>query len=499
MLYYFVIQSAFNINKMETKTQLTSGLGYWLNNSVTLKLFVIGLLAIILLIPSFQITSLIQERQQRQRSVVAEIGRSWSGPQVLGGPVLVVPYKTMVKIMLGDVEKLEERIQYLYLLPEDLRIDAAADTKLLHRGIFDAAVYEAKVGMKGRFGALDLAKADVMPEQVLWEKARLAIGVGDLRGLKNSPTITLGDQAYEPETEYADIGVFASNLVAAPELSGEPWEQLPFAFTLDLRGSESLRFLQLAKHTHVKATANWGAPKFFGKFLPDEREIRDSGFTAQWEVPHFSRMLPQQWTAAQATIGERIEPDAADDYYTGEVTFADVPAAGANKTHEATGFGIQFLQPVDHYQKAERTAKYAILIIVLTFVALFFTEVITKRRIHIIQYVLIGAAMIVYYTLLLSFSEHVGFNTAYAIASVATIALIGGFIAKLLRRRGVALIFSAILALFYVFIFVIIQLQDMALLFGSIGLFITVALLMYFSGRINWMRDDMEESAVSTS
>jgi len=484
---------------METKTQLTSGLGYWLNNSVTLKLFVIGLLAIVLLIPSFQITSLIQERQQRQRSVVAEIGRSWSGPQVLGGPVLVVPYKTMVKTMVGEVEKLEERIQYLYLLPEDLQITAETDTKLLHRGIFDAAVYEAKVDMKGRFGALDLAKADVTPEQVLWEKARLAIGVGDLRGLKNSPTITVGEQAYEPETEYADIGVFNSNLVVAPKLSGESWEQLLFAFTLDLRGSESLRFLQLAKHTHVEATGNWGAPKFYGKFLPDEREIRDSGFSAQWEVPHFSRMLPQQWTAAQATIGERMEPDDSGNYYAGEGTFPDVPAAVAqHKTHEATGFGIQFLQPVDHYQKAERTAKYAILIIVLTFVALFFTEVITQRRIHIIQYALIGAAMIVYYTLLLSFSEHVGFNAAYAIASVATIALIGGFIAQLLHRRRVALIFSAILAVCYVFIFVIIQLQDMALLFGSIGLFVTVALLMYFSGRINWMRDDAEETTVPT-
>lgn len=473
---------------METKTQLTSGLGYWLNNSVTLKLFVIGLLAIVLLIPSFQVTSLIQERQERQRSVVAEIGSSWSEAQVLGGPVLVVPYKTMVKTMVGDVEKFEERIQHLYLLPDDLRIAAKTDTKLLHRGIFDAAVYEANVGMEGRFGALDLAKADVAPEQVLWEKARLAIGVGDLRGLKNSPTITLGEQAYEPETEYADMGVFGSNLVVAPELSGEPWEQLPFAFTLDLRGSENLRFLQLAKHTHVEVTGNWGAPKFFGKFLPDEREIQDSGFTAQWEVPHFSRILPQQWTATQTTIGEHIEPPI------------DIPAAVVqDKTHEATGFGIQFLQPVDHYQKAERSAKYAILIIVLTFVALFFTEVITKRRIHIIQYVLIGAAMIVYYTLLLSFSEHVGFNAAYAIASVATIALIGGFIAQLLHRRRVALIFSAILAVFYVFIFVIIQLQDMALLFGSVGLFITVALLMYFSGRINWMRDNTEDGAVPVS
>ncbi len=480
---------------METKTQPTGGLAQWLNHSVSFKLFIIGLLAVVLLVPSFQITSLIHERQQRQRSVVAEIGRSWSGPQSLGGPVLVVPYKTMVKTVAGDVEKLEERIYQLYVLPENLRIAAETDAKLLHRGIFDAAVYEAKVRMEGRFGALDLAKVDIEADQLLWERARLAIGVGDLRGLRNSPTVTLGEQAYEPETEYADIGVFANNLVVAPALSSEPWETLPFAFTLDLRGSEGLRFLQLAKHTHVAVTGNWGSPKFFGKFLPDEREIRDSGFVAHWEVPHFSRTMPQQWTASHTTIGEMYDPRESDQYDGPIGPYATSAVAGNHdSTHEAAVFGIQFLQPVDHYQKAERTAKYAILIIVLTFVSLFFTEVITKRRIHIIQYVLIGAAMIVYYTLLLSFSEHVGFNLAYGIASLATIALVGGFIARLLRRRRVALLFGGILALFYGFIFVIIQLQDMALLFGSVGLFITVGLLMYFSGRIDWNRSETDRT-----
>lgn len=474
---------------METNENQAAGWGQRLLESVTVKLLVIGFLAILLLIPMYQVTLLIGERQQRQRSVVAEIGRSWSGPQILGGPVLVVPYKKMVKTIVDKVEKLEEETYHLYLLPDKVDLKAGTDIQLRHRGIFDAAVYEAKVDVTGYFGPLDLVKAEVKPEQVLWEKVRLAVGVGDLKGLKSNPNIELGGQAYEPETEYASIGLFANNLVIAPKLTDQSWEKLSFQFTLDLRGSEDLRFLQLAKHTSVSAEGNWASPKFFGEFLPDASKIADSGFRATWEVPHFSRTLPQQWTAEQSVIREDNQP-SFDEYGESRAIESAVsyppPSEKFSNEQEAASFGIHFLQPVDHYQKAERTAKYAILIIVLTFVSLFFTEVIAKRRVHIIQYVLIGAAMIVYYTLLLSFSEHVGFNTAYAVASVSTIGLVGLFIAKLLGQRRTALIFSGILSIFYGFIFVIIQLQDMALLVGSIGLFATVALLMYFSGRINW-------------
>ncbi len=473
---------------MENNNLQQPGWGQRLAQSVSVKLLVIGFLALILLIPSFQIGSLIRERQQRQRSVVTEVGRSWAGPQVIAGPVLVLPYTTMVKTKVGDVEHLEERTHHLYLLPEQVDIQAASSAKLLHRGIFDAAVFEGTVAVSGRFGALDLAKAELTEGQVQWEKARLVVGVGDLKGLKNDPVFTLGDERRESETEYASIGLFEQNLVAPAGLTGQAWEQLPFSFSLDIRGSGDLRFLQVAKQTHVKATGNWASPKFFGAYLPDEREVTDSGFTAEWRIPHFSRQFPQQWTAVHSAIGEDTDYGDLDPELVDFVREQTRPSFG--ESMQAAGFGIQFLQPVDHYQKAERTAKYAILIIVLTFVSLFFTEIIAKRSVHIIQYVLIGAAMIVYYTLLLSFSEHVGFNAAYLIASVATIALVGGFIASLMRRRRVALIFAAILGIFYLFIFVIIQLQDMALLFGSIGLFVTVALLMYFSGRINWQQRD---------
>ncbi|MDB5012959.1 MAG: Inner rane CreD family protein, partial [Daejeonella sp.] len=215
----------------------------------------------------------------------------------------------------------------------------------------------------------------------------------------------------------------------------------------------------VGKSTTVKVEGKWDNPSFTGRYLPEEPQVNDNGFTATWRMPYFNRPFAQQW----------IETDAQ-----------------MHSAKNDASFGVKFILPVDQYQQTMRSAKYAILVILLTFISLFFTEIVNKRSVHLLQYVLIGAAMTIYYTLLLSFSEQVGFTIAYAIASVATVALIGIFIAALLNNKKPAIIFSAILSVFYGFIFVIIQLQDLALLFGSIGLFIVVAVLMYLSTKIDW-------------
>jgi inner membrane protein len=176
---------------------------------------------------------------------------------------------------------------------------------------------------------------------------------------------------------------------------------------------------------------------------------------------YFNRPFAQQW--------------AADDTVLNKM-----------QTHADAIFGVKLRVAVDQYQKTTRTSKYGILIILLTFISLFLTELISKQKIHVFNYILIGAAIIIYYTLLLSFSEQVGYNLAYLIASVATITLVSFFIASLLKNKIAAILFAAILTIFYVFIFVIIQLEDLALLIGSIALFIIISALMYFSRKINW-------------
>lgn len=456
--------------------------------SVTARLVIIGILVLLLLIPSSWMISLVSERQERQRSVVREIGQKWAGPQVLGGPVMVVPYRELMKTTVDKKETVEEVTRHLYLLPETLRISADAGTEVLHRGIFEAVVYETHVRVQGTFGEADLRKLDVDHAALMWEKARLVTGVGDLKGLTNSAVFTLDGRPYQTETDFGAVNVFAHNLVVDPMLGEKRSTSLAFSFELDLRGSESLRFLHLGKDSEVAVSGAWPSPGFDGSFLPASRAVTDSGFTATWKVPHYTRSLPQQWTAHEVMIHEAAWEPAASEYEDIRVPVA--PATTQTQDGQyAESFGVSFLQPADHYQKTMRTAKYGILVILLTFVSLFFTEVVTRRQVHIIQYLLIGAAMIVYYCLLLSFTERVGFGLAYLIASVATVGLVSLFIASVLKSRKTAALFALILGAFYLFIYVIIQLQDQALLFGSIGLFVTIALLMYFSGRISWQRN----------
>ncbi len=446
---------------METGNQETKGFLRWVGESVTLKLFVIGIVALLLLIPTSMIRSLITERAYRQESVVQEIGQSWSNPQTIGGPLLMIPFET------------DDVIKYVYLLPERIEIKANAQAENLKRGIYTAAVYQAEINLLGHFRQPDLTKLGVTPAQLQLEQARMVVGLGDLKGLRSQPTIEINGERYEAEGGFSASGAFEKSMVV-PMIWPLGQEEISFHFALDLQGNDYLKFQQLARETRVSVEGNWNSPSFVGDFLPTDRNLGKDSFSASWEVVHFSRPLPQEWTAETTTL-------VSDD-----IAATKVPI---NTVTMIESFGVQFLQPVDHYHKSERAAKYALLIIALTFVSLFFAEMITKQRVHIIQYLLIGGAMVVFYSLLLSLSEFVGFDLAYGIAALATVLLIGSFIYGLLKQRRVAMYFIIILTVFYGLIFLLIQLTDTALLVGSIGLFFIVSVLMYFSRKIKWHLD----------
>ena len=235
----------------------------------------------------------------------------------------------------------------------------------------------------------------------------------------------------------------------AADFSGE------VAMTLSLKGSSSLYFAPIGKTTDVSLNGPWADPSFDGKFLPADTKIDETSFSASWKVLHYNRPFSQSWFAEEKNL-------------TG------------------SDFGARLLIPVDQYQKSMRSSKYGVLVIMLTFVSLFMVEIMQKVRIHPFQYILIGVALIIYYTLLLSFSEQVGYNWAYLIATLATVALVGLYSATFLKSRLLVVTFTALLTFFYGFIFVIIQLQDFSLLLGSIGLFLIIGAIMYFSRGIKW-------------
>jgi inner membrane protein len=436
----------------------------WLKESVTVKLLFIGVLIIVLLIPSSLINDLINERAGRQNEMIKDVSDKWSGEQLVTGPVLVIPYKKHVqKIDTANKVTTRDVIENLYVLPNNLNIKASLNTQILHRGIFDVAVYNSLVKVSGNFSKADLGSLSLTADQLLLDKAHLVFSISDLKGLKNNPVVKAGGQTLTAEPVFGNTLLMGDGLQAAINLSGLKDGEFTFDYNLDMKGSQELSFLHLGKTTDVQASGTWTSPSFDGRSLPDERKVDGNGFSASWKMLYYNRPFPQQWVDDNRLL------------------------SNAKKLTDAS-FGIKLRLPVDQYQKTTRTSKYAILIILLTFISLFLTEVIRKQSVHIFNYVLIAAAMIIYYLLLLSFSEQIGYNWAYLVASVSTIILTATFIASILKNKMAAILFAFILAVLYTFIFVIIQLEDLALMVGSIALFIIVGILMFFSRKINWDR-----------
>ncbi|MCW5911118.1 MAG: cell envelope integrity protein CreD [Cyclobacteriaceae bacterium] len=450
----------------------------WITESIMVKLFSIGFLILTLLIPASWIEDLIRERQYRADEVIREVSDKWSGPQMLSGPVLRIPFTKKEKIKTWhegkQVEEIIERDHDAYFLPEDYQVKTDISTEVRKRGIFEVVLYKSDIDMQAQFAVPDFSTWSIPDEQVHWHEAVLLNGISDLRGIGENPVVKAGHVLLVSEP-LSDIGIqvnqyvnrSASRAVATtadvPAVSGiisplrwqtRPGGTLHVSLQLNLKGSESLYFVPTGKSTEVTSTSAWPSPSFEGKLLP-EHNITDSGFSAVWKVLSFNRPFSQKWVDREQSLS-------------------------------GSEFGVRLLIPADQYQKSTRTAKYGQLIILLAFTALFLVEITTKTRIHPFQYILIGAALIIYYTLLLSFSEQVGYNAAYAIASVATTVLVTLYSSSFLRSRSIVLLFSLLMASFYTFIFIIIQAQDFSLLIGSIGLFLIIGLLMYFSKNIKW-------------
>ena len=301
---------------------------------------------------------------------------------------------------------------------------------------------------------------------ILWSDAEIAIGIKDLRGISDNPVLLVGGKECTGEPSSNLTFVAAANndntsgtgvVVKLPWKSDEDFRG-DVSMKLPLKGSSSLYFSPVGKTTDVELSGPWADPSFEGEFLPASRTVNEQGFSAAWKVLHYNRPFAQTWIGTENSLS-------------------------------GSDFGARLLIPVDQYQKSMRTSKYGVLVIMLTFVALFMVEIIRKIRIHPFQYILIGAALIIYYSLLLSFSEQVGYNWAYLIATMATVVLIGFYSTTFLKSKMLVTTFTLLLAFFYGFIFVIIQLQDFSLLLGSVGLFLIIGVIMYFSRGIKWYKE----------
>jgi inner membrane protein len=446
---------------MENKKELSffEKASNWIRNSITLRLFTIGFLILIMLIPVNMIESLIAERQIRQKEAQNEITEKWGNAQTITGPVLSVPFNVYTKVYDKNESqyKLTPAVHYFHFLPEKLNITGTVNSELRYRGLFEAIVYSCEIEMSGIFSSPVVNDPDIK-NNLKWNEAFISTGMTDLRGIQEEVKLLWDNnsQFFSPGVRTQDV--IASGISIPVDVVPTDTAQnktYSFNFKLKFNGSTSLNFVPLGKETDVRLSSPWETPSFDGAFLPDDRKIDKNGFRAHWNILNLNRSYPQAFDGTTPGISE-------------------------------SAFGVTLMLPVDQYQKSMRAAKYAVLFISLTFMVFFFIQIINKVRIHPIQYILVGFALCIFYTLLISLSEHINFGLSYLISSAIIIALITFYAHGTFKSNKLSALLSAIMIILYGFIFIIIQLEDVALLVGSFGLLIALAIVMTVTRHIDW-------------
>lgn len=420
-----------------------------LKSSIVFRMLIVAALTLLLLIPAVFVQSLISERSFRRDSATQEVSQSWGGAQTLIGPILSIPYKEFSKD-----EKHSFSIRHAHFLPTTLLIRGSLKPEIRYRGIYEVPLYSSQFLVEGAFSSPDLNNLRINPDNVLWSDAFLSFGITDLKGVRDTITLQWNAVRYPSEPGVLSDDILTAGVTFKPRVEKSQGLQA-FSFSLALNGSSEIRFVPAGEVTEVVLDSPWGNPSFVGSFLPHARTIDADSFHAEWKILNLNRNFPQAWTGSRYNVLE-------------------------------SSFGTSLYLPVDQYQKTERSIKYALLFIALTFVTFFLSEVIVKATFHPIQYTLVGFALILFYVLLLSLSEHIGFNLAYVLGGIAIVSLVTTYAFWISGKRHITVVIFAVLVVLYSFLFVTLQLQDYALLLGSIGLFVALFLVMYLTRKIDW-------------
>ena len=433
--------------------------------STTAKMIMVGFLTLVLLIPLFFVQDLISERSQRKNEVTREVSNLWGSDILFYGPILKIPYTSYDNYNVTDTKtgattiQKKTTINYAYFFPNELNNSSKVmKNESLKRGIFNPIVFTANMNFKGNFTSPDFAKLNIAPENILWDKASIIVKTTNLKSIKSELKVEINNEklSFEPQNnDKTNYSLLSTSIFDYKSLATN--DKINFNFNIVYNGSNSLKFVPIGKVTNVSIDSDWQSPSFEGTFASNDttKSISAKGFHADWKVLDINRTFSQQYS--------NVLPDL-DDYL----------------------FGVKLIETVDEYQQNERVSKYGFLVIGLTFLIFFLIQSISKINIHIFQYSMIGIALIMFYTLLISITEHSSFSLAYGISGIAVVALITLYSVSILKNKKFPLFIATSLSVLYAFIFVIIQMEDYALLVGSIGLFFILGAVMYFSRKIDW-------------
>lgn len=421
------------------------------SNRIFIKGLIAGALILLMMIPTVFIYNLVMERESRRQAVVQEVSVKWASSQTIAPPFLVVNYAEPATSADGKPLVVNRP---LVLLPHSLTAGGKVLPETRSRSIYDILLYRADLNFSGSFQPE--WPADIDPARVDFTTAKICFGLNDFKGIEQEVVLNFNQEALKMRPGQSVNDFHRNSLYAPVSFTGEQLAAgIPFSMNIKMKGSGKLHFLPLAANSQFKLESPWPNPSFDGNHLPAERKVSKTGFTAKW------------------------------NFNQANLPFTTVMNSGSfNFSNE--GFGLSMVQPADQYDKTERSVKYAILVIGLTFGLFFIMELTSSKPFHPVQYLLVGMALIIFYTLLLSISEFLKFDYAYLLSALATISLVTWYAKTHFGNWRSAFIFATALLMLYGFIFVLLRLEDTALLVGSIGLFLVLAVVMHASRKVNW-------------
>ena len=416
------------------------------------KLIIIIGLIVLLLIPIFMIQNLIDERSELQQQVQADIAKSSSDEQQVIGPFIHAQYLETVTVD----GKTSEQLMNMTLLPESLNVSSNLATFEKYRGIYKALLYRSQNQFEGRFKTSALA---VLADKKI-KRLNLILAISDIRGIRQGSHINVNERSYEllPGTQLDQLpqGIRVELDYETIRKS----EVLPYQIGLNLQGMRQLSFAPVGKNSSLTMQADWPHPSFVGDYLPIESSISAQDFSASWQTNYFATNLKELFNQC---------------LFRNECTL-----------FKQRNMGVNLVDSVNHYLKNYRASNYAILVIVLIFASFFLLEVLRDEPIHPVQYGFVGLALAVFYLLLISLSEHLGFNIAYLLSALASAILLSVYVAGMLKNSKHGGLFLCGVLFIYSLLYGLLSAEDYALLMGSVLVFVVLSLIMMLTRRVNW-------------
>ena len=410
---------------------------------------------LLFLIPISLIKDLIHDRRSYQSEAVDSIILPLGGRSEILGIVVALPYKVHSTFVDSKgVSRTETSTDYILFAPDVYDLSVSVLPRFLSRGIFKVPVFQGEIAMNAKFSSFDCSHYKIDERDLMMDEAVLMLGVSNPKTLCAQPSISAdGGKLSVSSIKYDSISPFSTTVYFSLPLARME-DGLNLTGTVKFQGGESIKIQPVAADNEIRMESSWATPSFSGGWLPSERSVKSDGFSAVWNIAGLSTAFPKSWRAEEKIRGESVE--------------------------------VSLITPVDTYKKTTRSIKYALLFMLVPFISIFICEIFSKVQIHPVQYCLVGLADVMFYLLLLSISEHLPFNTSYALSALCVCTTTFLYSAAIFHRFKWGALLSAVQMISYVFLYGTLQAEDYALLIGSIGLFMVVALLMFITRKIDW-------------